>query len=217
MFNFKLKKRGPARIAKRGGFTLIEMMVSVSIFVIVAFTVTATLIAISNANRKAQELKEIIDNLNFSIQSMVLRMREGKDYTCLDSTGRFDGSDPVRGGAVCTAIGRDGFGEAIVFHDPTLPDAAGAETTVQYYREETVVGNEPFGTIKTIQGTAGKPSAVTAPNVNITKFNVRVGGVTPDNPNKPFIVIDLAGSAQLRGGNDKTNFQMRTFVSQHKQ
>ena len=74
MKNFKNKKN-------RGkGFTLIEMMVSVSIFVIVAFIVVSTLLALSYAYKKAQKMRLLMDNLGFAMQSISLNIREGNNY-----------------------------------------------------------------------------------------------------------------------------------------
>ncbi len=71
---------------KQAGFTLIETMVSVAIFVIVAMVITTVFITIVDANRKAQSIRLVMDNLNFSLDSMALRMREGTDYKCESSS-----------------------------------------------------------------------------------------------------------------------------------
>lgn len=63
------------------GFTLIEMMVAVSIFVIVAFIVVSTLLTLSYSYKKAQKMRLLMDNLGFSIQSMSLNIREAVDYS----------------------------------------------------------------------------------------------------------------------------------------
>lgn len=67
--------------SKKKGFTLIEMMVSVSIFVIVAFIVVSTLLTLSYSYKKAQKLRILMDNLGFSIQSMSINIREGVNYS----------------------------------------------------------------------------------------------------------------------------------------
>ena len=74
---------------KNKGFTLIEMMVAVSIFVIVAFIVTTTLLTMSSAYKKAQKMRVLMDNLSFSIQDMSLAFREGKNYSCLGGGAPF--------------------------------------------------------------------------------------------------------------------------------
>ncbi len=85
MFN-KIKINKADRGAEKSGlsavrgFTLVEMMVSVSIFVIVAFIVVSTLLTMSAAYRKAQAMRLLLDNFNFVIQSMSLGIREGVNY-----------------------------------------------------------------------------------------------------------------------------------------
>jgi len=59
------------------GFTLIEMMVSVSIFVIVALIVSGVLVQLSVAYKKAQAMRLLMDNLNFALEKMNLEIREG--------------------------------------------------------------------------------------------------------------------------------------------
>lgn len=74
IFNKKNKSRA---LNKSKGFTLIEMMVSVSIFVIVALIVSAVLIQLSAAYKKAQAMRLLMDNLNFAIEKMNLEIRGG--------------------------------------------------------------------------------------------------------------------------------------------
>ena len=93
------------RIDKKG-FTLIEMMVAVSIFVIVAFIVVSTLLTMSYAYKKSQKMRLIMDNFNFSLQSMSLGIREGTGY----QTGG------------CTDGTCFGFKPADASFDPTIPN-----------------------------------------------------------------------------------------------
>ena len=54
-------------IKKNTGFTLIEMMVSVSIFIILlTFGMSALLNAV-NINKKSQGMRSIFDNLNLTV------------------------------------------------------------------------------------------------------------------------------------------------------
>lgn len=61
---------------KKTGFTLIEIMVSVSIFVIVALITVSVLLSMAAANRKAQEIRRLHDNLALILDSISLRIRE---------------------------------------------------------------------------------------------------------------------------------------------
>lgn len=68
---------------KKSGFTLIEVMVAISIFVIVAVIATGALITAQHISQKARAIKLVMDNLNFALDSMALKIRAGGDYECL--------------------------------------------------------------------------------------------------------------------------------------
>lgn len=72
---------------KRRGFTLIELMVSISIFVIVAFIVTSVILTIVDASRRANKIRLIIDNMNFALDSMAVKLKFGQDYEISSDNG----------------------------------------------------------------------------------------------------------------------------------
>ncbi len=75
-----------------GGFTLIEMIVSIFIFSIVMVIATGSLVTILGANRKAQAVKAVMNNLNFSLDSMTRAIRVGTNYDCGVSSCATSGS-----------------------------------------------------------------------------------------------------------------------------
>ena len=81
MQNSKLKSKIQNPKSNQG-FTLIEMIVAVSLFTIVIFVSIGALLTISDASRKANSLRAVMDNLNFAIESMSRSIRTGTDYTC---------------------------------------------------------------------------------------------------------------------------------------
>lgn len=85
-----------------GGFTLIEMIVSVSIFTVVMFVTVGSLLAIADANRKANALRTTMDNLNFAMEAMARNIRTGSNYACQGA-----GNCP-NGGDSFTYIDQDG-------------------------------------------------------------------------------------------------------------
>ncbi len=64
------------------GFTLIEVMVSVSIFAIILTLGIGSLLTINNAYRKSQTERVVLDNLNFAMESMAREIRVGSQYSC---------------------------------------------------------------------------------------------------------------------------------------
>ena len=69
------------RISKQRGFTLIELMVAMSLFAIVMVMSMSSVFTIISANRKAQALSSVIDNLNFAVESMTRTIKTNKDYS----------------------------------------------------------------------------------------------------------------------------------------
>ena len=64
------------------GFTLIELLVSLALFAVVMTISVGTLLAIVDANRKAQSLRVAIDNVHLAMESMARNIRTGYNYSC---------------------------------------------------------------------------------------------------------------------------------------
>lgn len=65
---------------KSKGFTLIEIIISLAIFTVVAVIAVGALLRVMDANRKALSLKTSINNLNFVMESMSREIRVGTKY-----------------------------------------------------------------------------------------------------------------------------------------
>lgn len=77
----------PTQHKQQGGFTLIEMLVAVALFAIVMLIAGSTLLSLVYANRKAQALQSVMNNLNISLDDMVRNVRMGSDYRCGSQSG----------------------------------------------------------------------------------------------------------------------------------
>ncbi|MBI3573842.1 type II secretion system protein [Candidatus Kaiserbacteria bacterium] len=64
------------------GFTLIEMMVAMSIFAIVMLVGVGALLSLVQANTRAQAINSVINNLNAAIENMSRTIRVGTVYHC---------------------------------------------------------------------------------------------------------------------------------------
>jgi prepilin-type N-terminal cleavage/methylation domain-containing protein len=93
---------------KKAGFTLIEIMVAVTIFAIVMVTAIGSVLSITNSNRKAQTLNSVISNLNFAVDSMVRDVRTGFQYNCGSTSLPSSGSQDCSGGSSLSLISSSG-------------------------------------------------------------------------------------------------------------
>jgi prepilin-type N-terminal cleavage/methylation domain-containing protein len=95
----------------QNGFTLIELMVSLSIFSIVMVISVGTLLIMIDINAKAQAVYSASTNLSFALDSMTREIRTGDHYYCaslgatlpvIDTT-----NDCVGGHGIAFIRGRD--------------------------------------------------------------------------------------------------------------
>ncbi len=69
------------KIQRNKGFTLIELMVSVTIFAIVMVISMGAILTVVNGNKKNQTMQVAINNLNFAVESMTRSIKTGYDYS----------------------------------------------------------------------------------------------------------------------------------------
>ena len=76
---------------KQAGFSLIELLVSMTVFSIVMTMAASTLLVLLDANSKAQTTQAILSDLTIGIDSMTREIRTGYNYYCR-SVGSAPGS-----------------------------------------------------------------------------------------------------------------------------
>lgn len=82
---FTRKENGRTRTLASSGFTLVELMVSLTIFSIVMLVSVGTLLIIIDVNAKAQALYTATTNLSFALDNITRELRMGYHYRCLSS------------------------------------------------------------------------------------------------------------------------------------
>lgn len=66
---------------KNRGFTLIEVMVAVSIFTIIMTVGIVALLTINNSYRKSQTDRQAIDSITYALESMSRRIRTSREWS----------------------------------------------------------------------------------------------------------------------------------------
>ncbi len=174
-----------SRTNANAGFTLAELLVSVAIFSVVVTVAIGALLTVLNANRKAQALQTVMNNLNFALEQMSRDIRVGTDYRCGPGTA------PL---ADCT-------GQALGYtsHDGVTRvlyelDGAGQIT-------------------RSIDG--GQAQPVTASDITIEGINFIVSGPANDayQPKVLFALRGYTGKDDPGHPELKTYFNLQTTVS----
>jgi prepilin-type N-terminal cleavage/methylation domain-containing protein len=81
---FKNKK---SNIEYKKGFTLVEIIVAIGIFVTAVTISLGAVVGLYSANNKSQSLASVINNLSYSIENMTRTIRFGDNYHCGSPTG----------------------------------------------------------------------------------------------------------------------------------
>ena len=182
-------------------FTLIEIMVAVSLFAIVMMVGVGALLSMVAVNKRAQAINSVMNNLNAAVEEMSRTMRVGTTYHCeLSSVA------PPPSTLVQTKDCVNGGGKLVAF-EPTNGSS----------------GNDNDQTVYRINGTQIERSkdsganwlALTAPEVQITDFQFYVTGTDSYSyPNfvQPRVLISIRGKANVPGGT--TDFTVQTTVTQ---
>lgn len=185
---------------------LVEIMVSLSIFAIVAVSSAGALLSIIDANAKAQTIKAVMDNLSVAVENISRTMRIGTDFQCFTvSPSNQESAHNAQGSSLNSVCGPGTNG--IVF----MPqDAANSSDNVRYYLAQTTVNGVTTGTIRRYRGTT--ETDLTAPEVNINsiKFHILGAGTTDGQPRIFIIINGTAGKTTQT----QSIFNIQTTVSQ---
>ncbi len=169
------------------GFTLVELLVSVGIFSVVMMIALGALLAISESDRRAETLKSVINNLNFSLDSMTRSIRTGTNYDASADCGSPSGTD-------CTAPPGS---ISLRYKD------AGGHTVVYKLQNATVMRSVDGATF----------AAITAPEVVISKLAFYVVGSPTGDGIQPKVNILLSGSVAVTS-KLTSQFNLQTSVTQ---
>ncbi|MDB5245054.1 MAG: seg [Parcubacteria group bacterium] len=64
------------------GFTLVELIVSIGLFIIVLTIVASAYLSLISLNRKARATNDLVSNLSYVVESMSRTIRTGTNYQC---------------------------------------------------------------------------------------------------------------------------------------
>jgi prepilin-type N-terminal cleavage/methylation domain-containing protein len=174
------------------GFTLIEIMVAVSIFIMVMTISMGSIIGIFDVNRKSHSLKTAMTNLNLAVESMSREIRFGKNYHCCTDNTCSETLTTVRNCPLGSA------GISFLSSD-----------------NQQIVYRLNAGVIQKSDNGGTSYIAITSPEVTINdlSFYVLGAGGLSTNTLQPKTLVKIKGqSGNINKGG--SNFSLQTMVSQ---
>ncbi len=194
------------------GFTLLEMIISLAIFTIVALIAIGAILKIMDANRKSLSLKTAINNLNFALESMSREMRVGSNYFCDDNIHTVTAN---HGPKDCTTATGDPIRDPwmIVFNSSNSSDSC---ILMKGYKYEFDTNTGTRKLMKADTGTFCGASInqsdyaeLLSPDIKIQNATIRV--INTDT--QPYAEFYFSGYTGIKE-KDKTDFELKTSVTQ---
>ncbi|PCI30691.1 hypothetical protein COB52_01255 [Candidatus Kaiserbacteria bacterium] len=192
------------------GFTLIEMMVAVSLFSVVMTISTGALLSLLDANRKAQSIQSVMNNLNIALDGMVRNVRMGTNYSCRG--GNTTNNNTLATRKNCSS------GEELLAFESFNGTSSNADQWVYWI---------DGGRLYKSTDSRSTSLPITAPEIHIDSFEVYVTGAAQtlssngdvSQPKAVFVIQGTAGSEDspgLIGGKLKTRttFNIQATASQ---
>lgn len=205
-------KSGACPDHSRGGYTIIETMIAVSLFLIIVVAGIGALLNANLAHNKSSDMRSIMDNLTFIMEDISRNARTGYDYRCY--TGPLSFSDPE------ISTPQSCFnGWAIAFEESHGDNLS---TNDQWVYKIESVGGDPFAIYKSTEGGAkGTFYKISDSAVRISPdstFSVLGAehpgdtlGLTGDRQ-QPLITVKLMGEIEYKG--IMTPFSLQTSITQ---
>lgn len=169
------------------GFTLIEMMTAVSVFLVVMTISMGAILGIFDANKKAESSKTVMDNLNFATETMSREIRFGKNYHCGAGGNLASPQNCLSGDSLASFLSSDGIQTVYRLNGTSI--------------EKSIDGGNTY-------------LAVTAPEIKINSLSFYVVGANPPPDTlQPKVLIKINGTAGAKA-NTTTSFTLETMASQ---
>lgn len=182
------------KIKKDFGFTLVEILVAISVLVIVITMGTGGLVQVIGAHRQTQALQRTMNDLNFTLESISRHVRFGTNYTCV-GTGADVGSRCLN----------DGLGN----QKRLLVDFEGDPISYRLLIEDGI------GEIQRCGATGNDCVSITSrENVDVDILDFYVAGAEyTDDKIHPRMTVVVSGKVIIKG-EEAAPFSIQTTVDQ---
>jgi prepilin-type N-terminal cleavage/methylation domain-containing protein len=185
----------------RRGFTVIEMMVSVALFAVVMLVSAGALLSLASANRKAQALQSVMNNLNTTLDSMVRSMRGGSNYDC----------QPAGTGIVPGRMNDCPNGDTQIAFEPHGGNPSTPDQRVYAF---IAPNGSQSGYVRRSEDGGTTWSRVTAPEISIVDMKFYVIGTTPGDTVQPKAVVEIKGVAGSNNAKITSTFHIQATAVQ---
>ena len=185
------------------GFTIIETMIAISLFLVVVMIGINSLLNASVIHQKSQDLRSIVDNLNFIMEDMSKNIRTGYNYYCITGGDTLSNVATTKSGSSCWGI---------AFESATGSTSDANDQWAYYISGGKIFKSTqgPYVASAFVQLTPDEVVLESSPT--IAGFSVLGAEPPPANSQQPFVIIRLVGKITYK--NIVSPFSIQTSASQ---
>lgn len=199
------------RIQKNGGYTIIETMISLSLFLVVIFSGLSALLNVNYLHHQSQNMRSIMDNLSFILEDMSRNLRTGYNYRCY--AGESWGAGGDAGTSVLNTPISCAEGKTLVFEEVNSVPGDLNTNDQWVYKIESTDGIH-YNIFKSVDG------GVTFVKLNTDEISLTAGSgfsvlgaePLPGDEQQPLVLMRLIGEITYK--DVVTPFALQTSVSQ---
>lgn len=199
------------------GFSLIEILVSVSLFTFVCMLAISTLLSTYKINTQLKATRSVYDNLNLVLEDLLRESKQGSNYYCLSASNIISGSVNLADYSLTRDCSFTDTGIGVVFQ-PQGYDATKRLAyffnfpTKQIVKEEFHI-NPSYARVSSSDD---KTENLTTDNVEIESLNLIVSGTAKyaaSDLKQPLIKLILSGKTKT---SPIVSFSVESAASQRK-
>jgi prepilin-type N-terminal cleavage/methylation domain-containing protein len=195
------------------GFTLVEMILSLAIFSIVATVAVGALLMLVGANDRLQGEQSISSNISFALDSMVREIRTGSRYYCHSTNSITSGVNrifnpannidlilPSTAANSCSGGANSGHRyHGIAFVEGGDSITGSGNRILYYFDYQEMILYRRVG--------AGAPQSILSSNVTIEEFDLFVSSTLAGDSRQPSVTIYIKATENGLGTDKPFYFQ----------
>lgn len=195
-------------IWRQEGFSLLEMIVAIAVFLVAFLIILGALVSVNDAARKTESARTATDNLSAAIDLMSRNVRVGNNFHCgcgAAGSPSTPGDNTFPSGARDCAMSDSlgGGGDVCLAFEGQQGDSSNPNDQIVYKLSE--------GSIARSIDSGASYIPLTAPELRISNLRFYVYG-TKSGDDQPVVTMVVRGSASTTE-RTRTTFDLQTTVS----
>lgn len=205
--------KGSKNLSLSLGFTLIEMMVAMTLFSVVIILNVSIISLVSNAQKKAIALQNAEDNIRFAFEAMAKEIRTGMTFYCSNGA--------VSGGTQDCLAGGSSFTFTNAYLDPNTNNIVNDRVTYQRFYNAS---SQTYQLVRSRTGSPPCPSGIvpgdnclviTSSAVDVSSLVFIAAGSGTDGV-QPRVTIIMQGKVKDVKNIGTATLNLQTTISQGK-